>query len=384
MLLAAPAQAHPSNGHNAHPEPASLETATRQTAPTQPRASVPSFLETVSQTVSEIFSQTVSQTLLPAIQRVPQDSAAPPSPSPADLIAQAYQNQVQIDIRDGYRYITSNGIPDHVTGTFPNAGNPNRISPQSHTFRVTLTPENTGVATQVRPTFGVALNGVPFEPGTGEFWNRDRSWNYDALSGMIDLGTDANNAHVQPTGSYHYHGLPTSLVSNAAMTLLGYAADGFPIYGPYGYSNANDPSSGLVELHSSYQLKAGQRPDGPGGTYDGTFTADFEYTDGAGDLDPCNGRFGVTPEHPEGIYHYYVTTMFPFVPRCVMGTPDDSFVRRAQGGGGPGGGSGGGSGRGSGSGSGSGSGGRRRPDGPPPSGRSSSGRPEGPPPRSSF
>ncbi|NEQ53120.1 MAG: YHYH protein [Leptolyngbya sp. SIO3F4] len=251
------------------------------------------------------------------------------------LLSQTNQitNQVSIEERNGYRYITSNGVPKHATGTFPNSGNPNTISAQNHTFRVTLTPQLTGNSTSVRPAFGVALNGVPFEPGTAEYWNRDRSsgWNYDALSGKINLGLDQNNAHVQPTGSYHYHGLPTGLLQGTSMTLVGYAADGFPVYGQYGYFDPNSSSSGLVNLQSSYRVKSGQRPSGPGGTYDGTFVQDFEYVAGLGDLDECNGRFGVTPEYPNGIYHYYITEMFPFIPRCVKGTPDESFQRRAAG-----------------------------------------------------
>ena len=52
-------------------------------------------------------------------------------------------------------------------------------------------------------SFGVALNGVPFDPGTAEYWENDRSsdWRYDALSGKINLGLDQNNAHVQPNGA---------------------------------------------------------------------------------------------------------------------------------------------------------------------------------------
>ena len=52
----------------------------------------------------------------------------------------------------------------------------------------------------------------------------------------------------------------------------------------------------------------------------GTFTQDFEYVAGLGDLDECNGRFGVTPEFPNGIYHYYITDAFPYIQRCVKGT----------------------------------------------------------------
>ncbi|MEO1619406.1 MAG: YHYH protein, partial [Cyanobacteria bacterium J06632_3] len=112
------------------------------------------------------------------------------------------------------------------------------------------------------------------------------------------------------------------------MTHLGYGADGFPVYGPHGYSDVNNANSELIDVRSSYQLKEGIRPDGPGGLYDGAFVGDFEYVEGLGDLDECNGRFGVTPEYPEGIYHYYITASFPFVPRCLKGTPDESFIRR--------------------------------------------------------
>ena len=51
----------------------------------------------------------------------------------------------------------------------------------------------------------------------------------------------------------------------------------------------------------------------------GAFTQDFEYIDGYGDLDECNGRIGVTPEFPNGIYYYMVTDEFPFFSRCLKG-----------------------------------------------------------------
>ncbi|MEK9722795.1 MAG: YHYH protein, partial [Rhodospirillaceae bacterium] len=80
--------------------------------------------------------------------------------------------------------------------------------------------------------FGIALNGVPFDVLTAEYWNRDRSsgWNVEALSGAMNLGLDRNNAHVQPNGAYHYHGIPTGLLEQFPFkdkpAPLGYAADG--------------------------------------------------------------------------------------------------------------------------------------------------------------
>ena len=258
-----------------------------------------------------------------------------------------YRPEVKIEIQNGYRTITSNGIPDHATGAFPNPGNPNSIAPQNYHYRVTMTPKLTGTDTPSR-LFGVAINGIPFDPATAELWHNNPQWSYEALSGMLfsrgGLGVDSNLAHVQPNGAYHYHGLPMGLLKRLdythRMALIGYAVDGFPVYGPNAYTNADDPHSPLKQLKSSYRLKDGMRPSGPdspGGAYDGSFASDYEYVKGAGDLDTTNGRTGVTPEYPQGTYYYVVTANWPFLPRKVKGTPDASFFRPGPGGGGPGG-----------------------------------------------
>ncbi len=256
----------------------------------------------------------------------------------------AYESRYSETIEDGYRVIRANGIPDHQTGQFPNRGNPHSIQPQSYEFRVPAKPTVSRTATPLgMHPFGVALNGVVFDPRAAEWWNGARGsvWQYEPLSSNLTLGADMNDAHVQPTGAYHYHGVPAALLRKnsggaSKMTLLGWAADGFPIYGPHGLNNPRDSASGTRRMKSSYQLRKGTRPSGshgPGGAYDGSFTADWVYVKGSGDLDECNGRFGVTPEYPQGIYHYYLTEEFPFVPRCFRGTPSESFMRR----GGPGG-----------------------------------------------
>ncbi|MEM1099764.1 MAG: YHYH protein, partial [Planctomycetota bacterium] len=87
-------------------------------------------------------------------------------------------------------------------------------------------------------------------------------------------------------------------------------------------------------LQPSYELKTDPRPDlpqGPGGKPDGSFTEDWQYTQGLGDLDQANGRFGVTPEYPDGTYHYVLTEAFPHIPRHFAGTPDNSFRKRGGG-----------------------------------------------------
>ncbi len=268
----------------------------------------------------------------------PPDAAETTQGAGADLpLVNGFSAEVEIVTDATHRTVTSNGIPNHEVGEFPNPGNPNSISPQSHEFRVTLDPR---VAASITPSglseWGIAVNGIPLEPGAAEWWQRDRNsgWQYEALGGGIDLGTDQSNAHVQPTGAYHYHGMPEGLlavlgVDGSGVVLVGWAADGFPVYARYGYVDPADPGSGVVAMSPGYRLRDGTRPSGPGGAHDGTFVEDYEFV--GGDLDECNGRFGVTPEHPEGIYHYYLTDRFPFIPRCFAGTPDSSFARGPRG-----------------------------------------------------
>jgi hypothetical protein len=274
-------------------------------------------------------------------------------------------NKVTITERGGKRIIEANGLPDHAPGRFPNRGNPHEIAAQVYQFEMPLKPAvNEEPIPVERFIFGVAINGVVFDPGTAEVWapgerivsrpgpgtrrrpgmDRQRIWNYDGM-GRMNLGLDSHHAHVQPSGAYHYHGLPTGLIERLrkvkgddAMLLVGYAADGFPIYAEAGPAKTHDAASPRHKLRSSYRMKSGNRPsgdEGPGGKYDGTFVQDYEYIAGSGDLDECNGRTAVTPEYPGGTYYYMLTETFPFVPRHFRGTPDDSFEKRFERGPGP-------------------------------------------------
>jgi hypothetical protein len=253
------------------------------------------------------------------------------------------------------RILSGNGIPNHEVGTFPNSNNPNTISEQNVNETFTLCPiivSETG-----EPVGGpagaiaYAINSVKFDPATAGRCNDQGecslaqgqgNWNIEALGHeTFDFGDDMNHAHVQPSGEYHYHGMPELLIDflgdNQGMTLVGWASDGFPVYARYGYSNPNDSTSELISLQPSWKLKEipdEGRPDtltaliggpGQGTTYPnipiqmGAFTQDFEYEEGYGDLDECNGRIGITPEFPDGIYYYMVTNEFPFFTRCLKG-----------------------------------------------------------------
>lgn len=203
-----------------------------------------------------------------------------------------------------------------------------------------ITPEYTNTASTLggpRGATGYILNGIKIDAGTGgscddsgsdcSLGSNTGSWSIEALGqDTFDFGTDDNNAHVQPGGSYHYHGMPEGFITlrggnSSTMTLIGWAADGFPIYARYGYSVADDANSSLKAVTGSYQHVTNVSDNRPStDIYPlGTFSQDWEYVEDSGDLDECNGRVGVTPEFPEGIYHYYATDSYPFFQRCVKG-----------------------------------------------------------------
>ena len=84
--------------------------------------------------------------------------------------------------------------------------------------------------------------------------------------------------------------------------IIGWAWDGHPIYGPYGF---NTPSGGSVRaMRSGYELD--DKGDRPSGYILGSFVEDYVFT-GKGDLDERNGRFCKTPDYPDGIYAYFTT-----------------------------------------------------------------------------
>ncbi len=97
---------------------------------------------------------------------------------------------------------------------------------------------------------------------------------------------------------YHWSIIPADTPS----PIVGWAFDGYPIYGMNGY-DAEDGS--IRAITSSYAIERTQ--DGGDQGYNGI--DDWNYVDGSGDLDECNGRFGPTPEYPEGIYHYVSTPL---------------------------------------------------------------------------
>lgn len=237
------------------------------------------------------------------------------------LVDADFGTKTIVTVNNGVRTMVTNSLPNHKTGKYPQKGNPNTISAQNKTYTFLTNPKLKSEPNWVREP-EVALNVVKFEPGTAEVVVCETGENYrvEAFQNLIDLGLDFNHAHVQPTGAYHYHGSPTSVIDNFDtgndLVHIGFAHDGFPMY--YSKSEAYKPS---------YQLLDGSR-EGEDCTYsnpkntidvsvednhDGMFTSDFKYVANSGDLDECNG---ITID---GQYMYIVTNEFPYVSRCLMG-----------------------------------------------------------------
>ena len=224
--------------------------------------------------------------------------------------------------------IASNAIPNHdfnATGTF---ATPVSEQTQSYTIPASPTAAASPTALSLQYDNAVFLNGVKldllaagcFGVGDGNIGctDMDTPYRYDPLGSEGAFGADEHNAHAQPDGTYHYHGNPKALFDQTnptqASPVIGFAADGFPIFGSY----ISDGGT-IRAVTSSYQLKEGTRAGGPGGAYDGTFVDDWEYVAGSGDLDVCNGTT------IDGVYGYFVTATYPHVMGCFTGTLHASF-----------------------------------------------------------
>ena len=108
---------------------------------------------------------------------------------------------------------------------------------------------------------------------------------------------------------------------NGHSKIIGFSFDGYPIYGPWGYSAATDSNSGLRIMRSSYRTLVSDSHRPPGWKYSnavktyggrkqlgpGAFIQDYYFEQRSGDLDEHNGRYCVTPDFPNGTYAYFVT-----------------------------------------------------------------------------
>jgi len=109
---------------------------------------------------------------------------------------------------------------------------------------------------------------------------------------------------------YALCGYTTSIVSDfndngsTHSPIIGWAIDGNPIYGPYGYSDPDNYSSKIKVIRPGYVLSPSSVIDRPLGFTNGFFIEDYVYNN-SGDLDQYNGRYCKTPEFPNGVYAYF-------------------------------------------------------------------------------
>ena len=254
-------------------------------------------------------------------------------------------------------YIHATGIPRYATAPFPD-GNPSQATAQDYLFQIPRNPQEgpTGGTATGLGHIGVLINGVVIFNAQDAFsYNNQGFWHQNGGFFEND-GFDCAKGH-PAMGQYHHHQVPTRFDDSFAPTsdvcdgfpsealflidpashspLIGYAFDGYPIYGPYGFAEA-DGSGGVVRIETSWQLRditvRHTLPDGtelapnqygpdvgelvtpaiPPGAQPveavlGAYIEDHEYVEGSGHLDEFNGRFAVTPEYPEGTYAYYAT-----------------------------------------------------------------------------
>jgi len=290
--------------------------------------------------------------------------------------APAYCGVQEVDVSSNWVYVFSTGLAGYNMGPWQNGAFPNLPVNQKLLYRF---PRTNGVPATKTLTgagqIGIFVDGVEmFNSWDAFYWNGSADtasmggnsgyWNRDAY---VNEGAtfDPGNAHQQQGGTYHYHANPIAMryqlgdhvnfdassktygestnVVTKHSPILGWVGDGFPIYGPYGYSSPSNSASGLRRMISGYVLRNGQfgtsnltvngrstipqwavrvfgvssNQSGPAvsGSYPlGRYMEDNDYLGDHGyaqsvdfDLDEYNGRWCVTPEFPNGIYAYFVS-----------------------------------------------------------------------------
>ena len=298
-------------------------------------------------------------------------------PSVDDLTTTTTENhqcEVSITLNETHLIIATNGLPNHdFESTLACSQGGDCAVAQSYTWSIPRGPVNdtTGghnsadcpetngdyECAPARGAVALSINGVPIygpEDGPGGDAVAAEHGAYNEDRQPIELGIC--HGHAAQGGTYHYHAdgncmhwhpeagesiendYDESTIQAVAQNtydgnhskVIGVAYDGYPIYGFWGY----DDNMNVVEMKSSYELKDGQTG------YNGI--DDYQYTEGLGHLDVCNGHFGPTPDFPQGIYHYHTTMQngdgdmgFPYFLICYHGEADmSSDAGGGQGGGG--------------------------------------------------
>ena len=249
-------------------------------------------------------------------------------------------------------YVLAQGIPSYSIGPW---ANPNTPSGQNWVYSFPINPsiDNSKMdLTIYLGQIGAWSNGLPVYGGyDGQTWANQGVWHRNAYFWEYS-SFDACLGHPDVMGIYHNHVTPICMTkltnSSIHSPLIGYAFDGYPIYGPYAYQNPLNASSPIKRMQSSfstasYLMNNSIRNTLTNGTVltssfygpnvnssypAGCFLEDWVYNATTGDLDSCNGRFCITPEYPNGTYAYFTTVDSSFVPyypfvigTCFYGKP---------------------------------------------------------------
>lgn len=190
---------------------------------------------------------------------------------------------------------------------------------------------------------GIASNGIGIlNPKSGRSENDENIWHFNEV--FAGEYTYENPGKYNDAGGYDYYLIPPAMIGKDKFTsgehspIIGWALDGIPIYGPYGYSkynvNGTIAINDIVNIKSPFKLRAdmtGGRPQpGPGGAPTGLFLEDYVVdhtlagTEGYAGTTHSGGddfaiRFGLTPESPNTPMWFYVqcedddgVPMFPY------------------------------------------------------------------------
>lgn len=161
-----------------------------------------------------------------------------------------------------------------AVGTFPNSINKYSVSKQDlvliYPYRAGLDEQgdHSSIALETE-TIGVTLPGIVIN-GISNGWyvpgDGGTTWHYDSVKSKIN-GQDVYGGYAESNGKYVYKdstfitanawgnvtGFTSGYIgSDGHSKLIGWAADGYPIYGPYGYLNSADNMSPVVKMTSSY------------------------------------------------------------------------------------------------------------------------------------
>jgi len=223
--------------------------------------------------------------------------------------------------------VLSAGLSLHYFGPFQTPIDQD-ARPRRHHFRIPANPEpNDGEPIPVGPeVVGLFVNGVPiYQQNSQQSYRGQNIWHFDQLAlnddgRIVAAGSPrAELTHVITPGLLE----PLIAGRGGHSPIIGFALDGFPIYGPWGYE---DPILGgpVRRLRSGYRSRSmryrDRLPDGTRLTPPqhgpkvsvefplGSFVEDYEFEPGVGDLDRFNGRWTVTPDYPTGTYAYFMTT----------------------------------------------------------------------------